>query len=98
MTYLSITLLVILISCKNYHSIPTIAYGESFFSKNCSACHGLFHAVDSSPSLLTLNNYDSLTFFKKLNKIREDSLHGPYLQSIKFSEKEIRDQVKFLGD
>lgn len=79
-----------LINCKesDKNAKADIGYGKSFFNQNCSSCHGTIDGFDNAPSLVLLNNYDSLTLLKKLSDIKQDSLHGNYFKSIKYSDRE----------
>jgi len=90
--------LIQITNCKNFNTKDGIGYGKSFFNDNCSACHGKNDGFDDAPSLLTLNNYDSITLLKKLNSIKQDSVHRNYFKSIKYSNKEINSIAQYIKD
>lgn len=83
-------------NCKHSNTKGDIGYGKSFFTQNCSTCHGRNDGFDNAPSLLTLNAYDSLTLLKKLSSIKRDSLHGNYFKSIKYSNREINSIEEYI--
>lgn len=84
-----------LINCKNSETKGDIGYGI-FFYQNCSSCHGIKDGFDAAPSLLNLNEYDSLTLHKKLNGIKEDSVHGNCFKSIEYSAKEANSIEEYI--
>ena len=72
-------------------------YGKLFFYQNCAICHmQKYDGIDKSPGLLTLNSYDSLTLFNKMKGIKQDSIHEVILQSVDYSEKQIKSVCKFI--
>ena len=83
-------------NCNYSNTKADIGYGKSYFSKNCSACHGRNDGFDNGPSLLTLNNYDSLILFKKLTDIKTDPFHENYLKSLPYSNREINSICKYI--
>lgn len=87
-----------LTNCKESNGKENLGYGKTFFNQYCSACHGKNDGFNNAPSLLALNNYDSLTLLKKLRGIKKDSLHNSCLKSVKYSNKEITSIEKYIKD
>jgi cytochrome c553 len=85
-----------LINCKDSNTKADLGYGKSFFNQNCSSCHEKNGGFDNAPSLVLLNKYDSLTLLKKLSDIKQDSLHGNYFKSVKYSNREINSIEEYI--
>jgi mono/diheme cytochrome c family protein len=83
--------------CRNNNSKANIGIGNSIFNQYCSSCHGLKDGgFNNAPGLITLDNYDSLTLLKKLRQIGDDSLHGSYLKSINYSNREVTSIYQYI--
>jgi hypothetical protein len=75
------------------------SYGKYFFNENCSVCHyKKYDGIEKSPGLLTLSKYDSVTLAEKMRGIKQDSIHGIILQTVKYSDKEINSICEFIKD
>jgi mono/diheme cytochrome c family protein len=83
-------------SCENSNARADIGYGKSYFTINCSSCHGRNDGFGNAPSLLTLNDYDSLILLRKLRDIKKDSLHSDYFRSVKYSDREINSIREYI--
>lgn len=91
-----IVFLLQFIQCNESDTKEDIGYGKSFFIENCSSCHQRNDGYNEAPSLLVLNNYDSLSLFNKLSNIKQDSIHGNYFKNLKYSNKEANSIYEYI--
>jgi mono/diheme cytochrome c family protein len=84
------------IQCNKPDDKGNVAYGKSFFITNCASCHQRSDGYKNAPSIIALNNYDSLTLLKKLSYIQQDSVHIYYFKTATYSNKEINSIYKYI--
>lgn len=90
-----LVIIVQFIGCTYSDTEANVGYGKSYFMQHCASCHGRYQGFQNAPGILTLYTYDSLTLLKKLENIKEDSLHKNYL-NYKYSEYEIKSLLIFI--
>lgn len=92
----SIGIIVIISYCGQDTQQGNVAYGKEIYYEHCMGCHFPNAGIHEAPSLYALNKCDSQALISKLKNVKYIKKHGTILDSIKYSNKEIKSIYLFV--
>jgi hypothetical protein len=76
-----IIIIIMIISCKSNVLPPDETYGEKVYYDHCVICHGLSEGIEDVVPFRDFTKMDTSILLRKLDKIRDDTLHIPFLSN-----------------